>query len=122
MKRRWVVLAAIGGALAAGVPAMAGDLEFFTGETLYAACSAKPADADYASRHAHCGGYVLGVSDAQQAAQGAGGAGRVCLPASASSIQLTQSVGRYLETHPDKRKLAAQDLVLEALSADFPCK
>ena len=122
MKRRWSRLAAIGAALAVGAPATAGDLEFFTGDMLYADCSAKLADADYAPRHARCGGYVLGVSDAQQAAQGAGAAGRVCLPATAASTQLTQSVDRYLEAHPDKRKLAAQDLVLDALSADFPCK
>jgi hypothetical protein len=122
MKRRWTVLAAVGVALLAGAPAMAGDLEFFTGEMLYADCSAKLADADYAPRHARCSGYVLGVSDAQQAMQGAGGAGRVCLPATAGSTQLMQSVNRYLEAHADKRRLAAQDLVLDALSADFPCK
>jgi hypothetical protein len=122
MKRRWSRLAAIGAALAVGAPAAGGDLEFFTGDMLYAACSAKPADADYAVRHLECTGYVLGVSDAQQAAQGAGAAGRVCLPATATSAQLAQSAERYLESHPDKRKLAAQDLVLDALSADFPCK
>lgn len=122
MVRRWRMLAGAAAALALAAPASAGDLEFFTGDMLYANCSAKPADSDYAVRHLECAGYVLGVSDAQQAAQGAGGAGKVCLPATATSTQLAQSVERYLEAHPDKRKLAAQDLVLEALAADFPCK
>jgi hypothetical protein len=103
-------------------PAPAADLEYFTGDALYAQCSAKPTDADFAVRQARCSGYVLGVSDAQQAAQGAGGAGRVCIPATAGSTQLVDAVAAFLESHADKRPLAAQDLVLEALSAQFPCK
>jgi len=65
---------------------------------------------------------VLGVSDAQQASQGAGRAGRVCLPAAAGSLQLVETVSRFLEAHAGKRQLAAQDLVLDALSAQYPCK
>jgi len=103
-------------------PAFGADLEFFTGDALYAQCSAKPGDADFAAKQARCAGYVLGVSDAQQAAQGAGGAGRVCIPSSAGSPALTDTVAKFLDAHPDKRPLAAQDLVLEALSAQFPCK
>ena len=114
----------IGGCLASlgAAPAPAADLEFYTGDALYAACSAKPADPDYAARAARCAGYVLGVSDAQQAAQGAGGAARVCLPAGAGSPQLVETVSRFLDAHADKRPLAAQDLVLEALAGQFPCK
>ena len=103
-------------------PAPAADLEYFTGESLYAQCSAKPTDPDAAVRQARCAGYVLGVSDAQQAAQGAGAAGRVCIPAAAGSPQLVDAVVAFLKGNADKRLLAAQDLVLEALSAQFPCK
>jgi hypothetical protein len=106
----------------ATAPVAAADLEYFTGEALYAQCSATPTDADFAVRQARCSGYVLGVSDAQQAAQGAGGAGRVCIPPTAGSPQLVEAVVAYLQAHADKRPLAAQDLVLEALSAQFPCK
>jgi hypothetical protein len=106
----------------AAAPAPAADLEFFTGDSLYSQCSAKPTDPDVAVRQARCSGYVLGVSDAQQAAQGAGAAGRVCIPPTAGSPQLVDAVVAYLEAHADKRPLAAQDLVLEALSAQFPCK
>ena len=115
------VLAAL--ALCAAAPiASAGDLEFYTGEALYAQCSAKPATADYLPRQARCAGYVLGVSDALQAAQGAGATQKVCLPATATSTQLVESVGRYLDAHPEKRRLAAQDLVIDALSVQFACK
>lgn len=118
---RRVALAA-GLVLGAGAAAGATDLEFFTGDALYAQCSAKPDDAGYAVRHARCFGYVLGVSDAQQAGQGAGAPGRVCLPPSATSPQLVDAVVRYLEAHPEKRSVAAQDLVLESLAAQFPCR
>jgi hypothetical protein len=122
MAWRPALLAAALAMTAGGWAAHAGDLEFFTGESLYAQCSAKPAATDYLPRQARCAGYVLGVSDAQQAVQGAGGAGKVCLPVTASSTQLVMSVDRFLDAHPEKRRLAAQDLVIEALSVDFPCK
>jgi hypothetical protein len=123
MAWRLVILAALVSASGfASAPASAGDLEYFTGESLYAQCSAKPTDPDVAVRQARCAGYVLGVSDAQQAAQGAGAAGRVCIPATAGSPQLVDAVVAFLQAHADKRPLAAQDLVLEALSAQFPCK
>jgi hypothetical protein len=123
MVRRSVVLAALTLASSlASAPLFAADLEFFTGDSLYAQCSAKASDGDFAPRQARCAGYVLGVSDAQQAAQGAGGPGRVCIPAGAGSPQLVDVVTKFLEAHVDKRPLAAQDLVLEALSAQFPCK
>jgi hypothetical protein len=123
MTWRWAVLAAL--ASVSSFPAAqapAADLEYFTGDALFAQCSAKPTDADFAVRQARCSAYVLGVSDAQQAAQGAGGAGRVCIPPTAGSPQLVEAVVGYLQAHADKRPLAAQDLVLEALSAQFPCK
>jgi Rap1a immunity proteins len=122
MARREVVVWSGLVLLCTAATARSADLEFFTGAALYEQCSAKPADADYAVRQARCAGYVLGVSDAQQAAQGAGRAGRVCLPQTAGSPQLVDAVSKFLEVRADKRQLAAQDLVLEALSAQFPCK
>jgi hypothetical protein len=115
---------AIGGlALAASTtPAVASDLEFFTGQMLYAQCSAKLGEAEYATHASQCASYVLGVSDAEQAGQGAGGANRICLPATATAPSLAATVTAFLEGHPDKRPLAAQDLVIEALSAAYPCK
>ena len=125
MTKRWAaVLAgtlAVVGAVAPTAGA-AGDLEFYTGEALFTQCSARPGDADYASHSLRCAGYVLGVSDAQQARQGAGQPGRVCLPAAATANQVVEKVGAYLVAHPEKRPLAAQDLVIEALGAAYPCR
>jgi hypothetical protein len=96
-------------------------LEFYTGAELYAQCSAQPADADYQPRQARCTGYVIGVSDALQAAQGRGQRASVCIRPAATASQLVAAVEQYLEAHPDKRHIAAHDLVDEALSAAFPC-
>ena len=122
MARFGAVLAALGVVLAASAPARAADLEFFTGESLSAQCSAAPGDADFAARQGRCTGYVVGVSDAQQAAQGQGGAQRVCFPAGVTATQMVATVTAFLGAHPDTRLLAAQDLVVEALSAQYPCK
>jgi len=122
MTKLWAAALAIGGLALAATPAPASDLEFFTGKLLYAQCSAKPGEPDYASHALQCASYVLGVSDAQQAAQGAGAPPRVCLPGTATAPALVAAVSDFLQAHPDKRPLAAQDLVIEALSAAYPCR
>ena len=116
-----VAVLAASGAIAPAANA-ASDLEFYTGETLYVQCQARPGDADYQTHALRCAGYVLGVSDAQQARQGAGQPGRVCLPATATANDIVSKVGAYLIAHPEKRPLAAQDLVVEALAAAYPCR
>jgi Rap1a immunity proteins len=122
MTRLWAAALAAGGMALAATPAPANDLEFFTGQMLFAQCSAKSGEADYASHALQCASYVLGVSDAEQATQGAGGPARVCLPGTATAPSLVSAVTAFLEAHPDKRPLAAQDLVIEALSAAYPCR
>ena len=122
MTKLWAAALAMAGLALAATPAPANDLEFFTGKLLYAHCSAKAGEPDYAAHSLQCASYVLGVSDAQQAAQGAGAAPRVCLPGTATAPALVRTVAAFLEAHPDKRPLAAQDLVIEALSAAYPCK
>jgi hypothetical protein len=113
--------AAIGGLMLA-TSAPAADLEFFTGESLSAQCSAKAGDTDFATKQGRCLGYVVGVSDAQQAGQGLGAAQRVCFPAGVTATLMVTAVTDFLAAHPEKRPLAAQDLVVEALSAQYPCK
>jgi hypothetical protein len=115
------MVAALGLALAAGSSAAA-DLEFFTGESLSAQCAAKPGDVDYAAKQGRCVGYVVGVSDGQQAGQGQGAAQKVCFPAGVTATAMVEVVSGFLAAHPDKRPLAAQDLVIEALAAQYPCK
>jgi len=123
MHGRWAALGAVGLALASGSASAAGpDLEYYTGEDLAAQCAAKPGDADYAVRQARCVGYVLGASDAEQARQGLGGPIRICITPTTGAQALADAVRRFLDAHPDKRRLAAQDLVREALTDAFPCR
>ncbi len=120
---RWLAaFTALGLSLATTAPAQAADLEFFTGESLGAQCAAQAADPDYASRQGRCLGYVVGVSDAQQARQGLGAEPRVCFPAGVTATQMVGAVTAFLAAHPEKRPLAAQDLVVEALAAQYPCR
>ena len=122
MAKFLAALTMVGFVLAASAPAAGADLEFFTGEGLGTQCAAKPGDADYAIKQGRCVGYVVGVSDAQQAGQGLGAAQRVCFPAGVTATQMASAVTDFLAAHPEKRPLAAQDLVVEALSAQYPCK
>jgi hypothetical protein len=122
MARSLAAFLAVGLWLGAAPSAPAADLEFFTGESLSAQCSAKPGDADFAVRQARCVGYVVGVSDAEQAGQGQGAAGRVCYTAGVTADKMVAAVASFLTAHPEKRPLAAQDLVIEALAAQYPCK
>src|SRR6185437_1756660 len=99
MIKRWVVgVAATLGVLGVSAPvaSAASDLEFYTGETLSAQCQSRPGDADYQAHALRCAGYVLGVSDAQQARQGAGQPGRVCLPGTATANDIVSKVSNYL--------------------------
>jgi len=112
-----LILLTAGAAQAAGA-----DLEFYTGDELFVQCSARPSDADYPPRSARCLGYVIGVSDALQAEQGGGKPSVVCIQGATQATQLADAVRSYLEAHPDKRRVAAPDLVISALAEAFPCR
>ena len=109
-------------AVASASAAPCADLEYYAGSDLALECAAKPGDVDYAVRHGRCEGYVIGVSDAQQAAQGAAPTGRICLPPATTPQQLVTAVNSYLAAHPEKQGLSAHDLVLDSLQVQFPCK
>ncbi|HZZ34085.1 MAG TPA: Rap1a/Tai family immunity protein [Caulobacteraceae bacterium] len=103
------------------------DRQFYTGEALHQRCAAAPADADYAARRAACRGYILGVSDAIQAAQGAaqgsssGARPTVCL-GEVEADRLVEQVAGYLAAHPENRRYAASDVIAVALKATYPCR
>jgi len=100
------------------------DREFYTGEALYQRCAALAAEPDYAVRRTACRAYVLGVSDALQAAQGVTPAGgprpTVCLGDVAADA-LVERVIAWLVAHPENRRYAAPDLVGAALREGYPC-
>jgi len=117
------VVAAAGAMASTGAQAAEQDREFFTGDTLYQRCAAAPADLDYAASHAACRAYVLGVSDAMQAAQGAGrGATPAICLGDADADKVVEQVTAYLSGHPENRRFAAPDVVAAALRATYACR
>jgi hypothetical protein len=114
-------LTTAGATAAVGAPH---DREFYTGEALYQRCAAQAADPDYVVRRTACRSYVLGVSDALQAAQGVTPAGgprpTVCLGDVAADA-LVERVIAWLVAHAENRRYAAPDLVGAALREAYPC-
>jgi hypothetical protein len=113
--------------MASSAAAVEYDRQFYTGEAVHQRCAAAPADADYAARRAACRGYILGVSDALQAAQGvaqgaqAGARPAVCL-GEVEADRLVEQVTSYLAAHPENRRYAASDVIAVALKATYPCR
>jgi hypothetical protein len=122
MRAPMAALATAASLVGARATAAEHDREFYTGEALYQRCAAAPADLDYAARRGACRGYVLGVSDAMQAAQGAQGPASptICLGA-AEADRLVEQVSTYLAGHPESRRFAASDLIGAALKSAYPC-
>jgi Rap1a immunity proteins len=74
--------------------------------------------------NALCFGYVVGVSDAMQAAQATGGAlfgWQACLPPSTTAEQVMEVAVRFLIAHAEAQQSSASGLVAKALSDAFPC-
>jgi Rap1a immunity proteins len=72
----------------------------------------------------YCFGYVAGVVDRYEAAEGAGITHKrmACIPDEVNGIELGRTVLHFSQRHPDKVSLQASELVLAALSDSFPCK
>ena len=66
-------------------------------------------------------GYVAGVADAESARVGAGAKPIWCNPDGVTYGQTFDIVGRYLESHPERRQLDRAILIYEALAQAWPC-
>ena len=67
-------------------------------------------------------GYVSGVIDAEAARKNAGVNPLWCAPSGWIYGQTFDIVGRYLESHPERRQLHRSILVYEALAQAWPCQ
>lgn len=68
-------------------------------------------------------GYIAGVADAEVAdATTAGKNAPWCRPEGAVMSQYFDIVGRYLETHPERRQAHRVQLTIEALAEAWPCR
>jgi hypothetical protein len=109
-------------AMAAAAPCVAQDLTmpgYITGDRLIKECrSVVQRDS------ALCIGYIIGVSDAMQAAQDTGGSlfgWQACLPPGTTAEQVTKAAVRFLIAHPEAQPSSASGIIAKALSDAFPC-
>jgi hypothetical protein len=106
--------------LAVQAPAIRTNM-FESGNQLYEHCAGPQKNS--ALEQGICGGYITGVSDAQETIGGTIPAAHiVCVPQEVTVAQEMAIVTRYLEDHPEKRHYSAASLVLSALLVSFPCK
>jgi len=72
---------------------------------------------------AFCAGLIQGVTDTNRIYRKAGKSPFFCMPGDGiNKSQATRTVVNYLRVHPEKLELHETALVIEALSAAFPCK
>ena len=71
---------------------------------------------------AQCVPFVTGVVDTNDIFQEGGEAKRrVCLPKGVTVREMTDVFMRYLEAHPNRRKISGAVLVLASLAQAFSC-
>jgi hypothetical protein len=91
---------------------------YLTGNALLERCSAATGSFDSGV----CSGYVTGVVDAIETAQGVFGAkSKVCVPEQATIGQVRDIVKRFLDSHPAVRHMTASSLAWAAIQEAFPC-
>jgi hypothetical protein len=66
---------------------------------------------------AQCSGFVLGVVDTESNRKES----TFCLPEPVERRTVTDIVGKFLHDHPEKRPLAAYQVIIEAMTQAFPC-
>ena len=84
----------------------------FTGNELWQYCQEEKANFSTGL----CMGYILGISVMQETLTT-----EYCRPAPSSNGQIVDVVTRHLADNPHKRHLPAADLIITALSENFPC-
>lgn len=110
-------LAAICATVISITPAHAGDLD--TGNTLQSACSENNGN-PYAQ--GMCLGFVAGVAvGAHDIGYITTGKHLYCFPPAVTLGQMVKVVQLYMANHPEKLADTGVDIVLQSLTAAFPC-
>jgi Rap1a immunity proteins len=109
--RRVMLVAVALSSLVAGTAAHAG---FRDGNKLFEDCKYTDTNSNTFPAGT-CAGYIVGAVDALLET------GAFCVPDGVEAGQVIDVVKLYLAQHPEKRHLAASDLVVDALKEKFPC-
>jgi len=100
--------------------------DFMVGNKLLNACEAQiKGESDQYIVAIACVVYILGVVDSHNTLSDSAWEGfemKFCLPESIDGGQLVRVVTKYLQENPKHLHLGASDMVLNSLSAAFPCE
>ncbi|KAA9016599.1 MULTISPECIES: Rap1a/Tai family immunity protein [Sphingobium] len=106
-------------AAAALFPAAA-NAGFYSGDELYAACTADKNGKDYFERSYECLGYISGAVDAFNTTREANNL-KSCLPGGVTINELRSTTVNYLSKNPIDRKKSASSQVFAATRKAWPC-
>ncbi|WP_420143509.1 Rap1a/Tai family immunity protein [Sphingobium sp.] len=106
-------------AAAAALPATA-HAGFYSGDELYAACTADRDGKDYFERSYECLGYISGAVDAFNTTREVNNL-KSCIPGDVTISQLRVTTVNYLSKNPIDRKKSASSQVFAATRKAWPC-
>lgn len=93
---------------------------FYSGEDLYAVCTADKAGKDYFEKSYECVGYISGAVDAFNTTREANKL-KSCIPGGVTISQLRATTVEYLGNNPIDRQNAASSQVFAAIRKAWPC-
>ena len=93
---------------------------FYSGDELYAACTADRDGKDYFERSYECLGYISGAVDAFNTTREANDL-KSCLPSNVTINELRTTTVSYLSKNPIDRKKSASSQVFAATRKAWPC-
>ncbi|NML10788.1 hypothetical protein HHL08_11645 [Sphingobium sp. AR-3-1] len=99
------------------IPAQAG---FYSGEALYAVCTADKNGKDYFEKSYECVGYISGAVDAFNTTREANKL-KSCIPGDVTINQLRTTTVDYLGKNPIDRQQSASSQVFAAIRKAWPC-
>ena len=96
--------------------------QWMDGENLARVCD--PAQEGHLFRPGVCSGYIMAAIDLDEdlTARRVISKPLFCMPEDVPITRVTAVVTGYLKAHPERRNESAGMLVIDALSAEFPCK
>jgi hypothetical protein len=106
---------------AAALLPSAANAGFYSGDELYAACTADKNGKDYFERSYECLGYISGAVDAFNTTREANNL-KSCLPGGVTINELRTTTVNYLSKNPIDRKKSASSQVFAATRKAWPCE
>ena len=112
---RLIIFGCVAAILLSGPSAARADLYgqyFINGNMLWDQCS---------QNRNYCLGYIMGIDDAIEAANGFLLCWKSCVPREETGEQVVDVVIQYLGRHPEERHYGAPGIIAHALQEAFPC-